>query len=101
MAVNNNPYEAWQKLRQNSDYRSTDTQINSLVRQQLSQDEDPNGFWLFDLGANYRFSEQHGRIFARVDNILDRDFTYLQTRGLEPQVLEGRSFIVGVHYNFW
>ena len=39
MAVNNNPYEAWQKLRQNSDYRSTDTQINSLVRQQLSQEE--------------------------------------------------------------
>jgi hypothetical protein len=37
VAVNHNPYEAWQKLRQNSDYRSTDTQINSLVRQQLSQ----------------------------------------------------------------
>lgn len=69
--------------------------------QQLSAEEDPEGFWLFDLGANYRFSEQHGRIFARVDNILDRDFTYVQTRGLEPQVLEGRSFIVGVHYNFW
>ncbi len=39
MAVNNNPYESWQRLRQNSDYRSTDTQINSLVRQQLSQEE--------------------------------------------------------------
>jgi len=39
VAVNNNPYEAWQKLRQNSDYRSTDTQINSLVRQQLSQSD--------------------------------------------------------------
>lgn len=39
MAVNNNPYRVWQKLRQNSDYRSTDTQITSLVRQQLSQSE--------------------------------------------------------------
>ena len=69
--------------------------------QQLSQTDDPNGFWLFDLGVNYRFSEQHGRMFARLDNILDRDFTYAQTRGLETQVLEGRSFIVGVNYNFW
>jgi tetratricopeptide (TPR) repeat protein len=69
--------------------------------QQLSQTDDPNGFWLFDLGVNYRFSEQHGRMFARIDNILDRDFTYAQTRGLETQVLEGRSFIVGVNYNFW
>jgi hypothetical protein len=39
MAVNNNPHEAWEKLRSNSDYRSTDTQITSLVRQQLSQEE--------------------------------------------------------------
>jgi len=39
VAVNNNPYQVWQKLRQNSDYRSTDTQITSLVRQQLSQSE--------------------------------------------------------------
>lgn len=37
MAVTNNPYESWEKLRQNSDYRSTDTQINSVVKQQLSQ----------------------------------------------------------------
>jgi hypothetical protein len=39
MAVSQNPYESWQKLRQNSDYRSTDTQATSLVRQQLSQSE--------------------------------------------------------------
>ena len=39
MAVNENPYESWQELKTNSDYRSTDTQINSLVRQQLSQPE--------------------------------------------------------------
>ena len=39
MAVNENPYESWQELKANSDYRSTDTQINSLVRQQLSQPE--------------------------------------------------------------
>lgn len=69
--------------------------------QQLNHTDDPNGFWLFDVGVNYRFSEQHGRVFARVDNILDRDFTYDQTRGVETQVLEGRSFIVGVNYNFW
>lgn len=39
MAVNQNPYESWQELKDNSDYRSTDTQITSLVRQQLSQQE--------------------------------------------------------------
>lgn len=39
MAVNRNPYESWQELGANSDYRSTDTQMTSLVRQQLSQPE--------------------------------------------------------------
>lgn len=39
MAVNNNPYEKWEELKASSDYRSTDTQITSLVRQQLSQSE--------------------------------------------------------------
>ncbi len=39
VAVNENPYENWQELKANSDYRSTDSQINSLVRQQLSQPE--------------------------------------------------------------
>lgn len=39
MAVNQNPYESWQRLRSTSDYRSTDTQITSLVRQQMSQPE--------------------------------------------------------------
>jgi len=39
VAVNENPYESWQELKTNSDYRSTDTQTNSLVRQQLSQSE--------------------------------------------------------------
>jgi hypothetical protein len=37
MAVNNNPYQAWENLKSNSDWRSTDTQITSLVRQQLSE----------------------------------------------------------------
>lgn len=37
MAVNKNPYESWKNLRDNSDYRSTDTQLSSFVRQQLSQ----------------------------------------------------------------
>ena len=69
--------------------------------QQLLQTDDPNGFWLFDLGTSYRFSEQHGRIFARIDNLLDRDFTYDQSRGIEPEVYQGRSFILGVTYNFF
>jgi tetratricopeptide (TPR) repeat protein len=63
--------------------------------------DDPKGFWLFDTGASYRFAEQRGRVFARVDNILDRDFNYDQSVGIEPQFLEGRSFVVGVTYNFW
>lgn len=63
--------------------------------------DDPKGFWLFDTGVSYRFAEQRGRIFARVDNILDRDFNYDQSVGLESPILEGRSFVVGVAYNFW
>ncbi len=63
--------------------------------------DDSKGFWLFDTGVSYRFAEQRGRIFARVDNILDRDFAYDQSVGLESPILEGRSFVVGVAYNFW
>ena len=63
--------------------------------------DDPSGFWLFDTGVSYRFSEQRGRVFARVDNILDRNFTYDQSVGIEPALYEGRSFIVGMAYNFW
>lgn len=37
MAVDKNPYEKWKELRQNSDYRSTDTQLSAFVRQQLSE----------------------------------------------------------------
>jgi hypothetical protein len=39
MATNTNPYNSWQTLRQNSDYRSRETQSQALVRQQLSQPE--------------------------------------------------------------
>lgn len=39
MAVHANPYREWENLRSNSDYRTTDTQVSSLVRQQLSQAE--------------------------------------------------------------
>jgi hypothetical protein len=39
VAVSKNPFREWEKLRQNSDYRSTDTQITSFVRQQLSQSD--------------------------------------------------------------
>ena len=39
MAVRENPYRKWQTSRENSDYRCNDTQVTSLVRQQLSQAE--------------------------------------------------------------
>lgn len=39
MGVINNPYRQWETLRENSDYRTTDTQAISYVRQQLSQSE--------------------------------------------------------------
>lgn len=39
MAVSRNPYQNWEDSRNNSDYRCTDTQVTSLVRQQLSQSE--------------------------------------------------------------
>jgi hypothetical protein len=37
MAVNKNPYKEWENLKSVSDYRCTDTQMSSLVRQQLSE----------------------------------------------------------------
>ena len=39
MAVSRNPYSNWQRGRSTGDYRNTDTQVTSLVRQQLSQSE--------------------------------------------------------------
>ncbi len=69
--------------------------------QSSTQFDDPLGFWLFDTGVSYRFAEQRGRVFARVDNILDRNFAYDQSVAIEPTLYEGRSFIVGAAYNFW
>ncbi len=39
MAVQINPYLRWVEVRQNSDYRSRETQASSLTRQMLSQAE--------------------------------------------------------------
>jgi outer membrane receptor protein involved in Fe transport len=76
--------------------------VQATYRDQTSSFmEDPKAFWLLDAGVSYRFTEQRGRIFARVDNILDRDFSYDQSVGLEAPLLQGRSFVVGVAYNFW
>jgi tetratricopeptide (TPR) repeat protein len=69
--------------------------------QATNQFDDPSGFWLFDAGVSYRFAEQRGRMFLRVDNLLDRSFTYDQNVGLEAPILEGRSVVVGFSYNFW
>ena len=38
MAVSRNPYIEWSQSRQKADYRCTDSQLVSLVRQQLSED---------------------------------------------------------------
>jgi len=39
VAVESNPYVSWVDYRNKADYRCTDTQINNLVRTQLSQEE--------------------------------------------------------------
>lgn len=39
MAVKKNPYENWRSIRDNSDYRSRETQASALTRQILSQPE--------------------------------------------------------------
>jgi len=69
--------------------------------QSLNQVDDPNGFWLFDTGVSYRFAEQRGRMFFRIDNILDRDFNFEQNVGIDTPLLQGRSFVLGISYNFW
>jgi outer membrane receptor for ferrienterochelin and colicin len=75
---------------------------NATYRDQsAAASDDTSGFWLFDAGLSYRFAEQRGRIFARVDNLLDRSFTYDQGVGIDPQLFEGRSIAIGIAYNFW
>ena len=60
------------------------------------------GFWLFDTAVSYRFPEQHGNVFFRVDNILNRDFDYYGLSGVDnPYLVPGRSFILGINYNFF
>lgn len=39
MAVQKNPYLEWENQRENSDYRSRETQSSSLTRQMMKQDE--------------------------------------------------------------
>lgn len=81
-------------------YRNQDTAgiQSALVPGDLSAG---GGFWLFDAAVSYRFPEQHGNLFFRVDNVLNRSFEYDQSPGIEPLLLEGRSFILGVNYNFF
>jgi hypothetical protein len=69
--------------------------------QQFEYADDSGGFWLFDVGAAYRFSEQHGRFFARVDNILDRGYGYDNFQNLDSYLYNGRSVLVGISYNFF
>lgn len=69
--------------------------------QQFEHADDAGGFWLFDVGAAYRFSEQHGRFFARVDNIFDRGYEYDNFQNLDSYLYNGRSVLVGVSYNFF
>lgn len=37
MAVSKNPYKEWEAKKSTADYRSTETQLNSLTRQQMSK----------------------------------------------------------------
>ncbi len=74
---------------------------NTTTSADTTRSYDNGGFWLFDTALSYRLSEQRGRMFFRIDNILDREFEYDQSVGLEPAVLKGRSFILGISYNFF
>ncbi|MEI6517465.1 MAG: hypothetical protein WCN89_02120, partial [bacterium] len=74
---------------------------NTTTSADTTRSYDNGGFWLFDTALSYRLSEQRGRMFFRIDNILDREFEYDQSVGLEPAVLNGRSFILGISYNFF
>lgn len=60
MAINssNSPYESWEELRRNSDYRSKETQNSAYVRQALSQERYLRSSYRVNQGPEYRTRAQ-------------------------------------------
>jgi hypothetical protein len=55
MAINssNSPYESWEELRKNSDYRARTTQNNAYVRQALAQERYLRSSYRVNQGPEY------------------------------------------------
>jgi hypothetical protein len=73
MAVNKNPYESWKDLRDNSDYRSTDTQLTSFVRQQLSQDDYLTKRNRVNSGPDYKARVAQSASEAQIPHVLSAE----------------------------
>jgi outer membrane receptor for monomeric catechols len=79
--------------------------VDGTFRDQLVDGAGPDGdevssFWLFNASTGYRFRDRRGRIALNVVNLLDKDFTYDTSYGLEPFVAPGVGVWLTASYNF-
>ncbi|MCB0310492.1 MAG: hypothetical protein KDD42_04625, partial [Bdellovibrionales bacterium] len=79
------------KLRTGLRYFDSDgwfTFVSGTWRDQSRQGGDfledgSSDFWIFDAGLGYRLPERHGSVVLELNNLLDQDFEYDQSLGVE------------------
>lgn len=59
-----------------------------------------SAFWLLDTGVGYRFPHRKGRVFLGIVNLLDEQFTYDQSSGIEPFLPRDRGVRLTASVNF-
>ncbi len=79
--------------------------VNGTFRDQRIDAGGPEGdevssFWLFNATTGYRFRDRRGRVALNVVNLLDKDFTYDTSYGLEPFIAPGIGVWITASYNF-
>lgn len=76
---------------------STDVQLEG---ERKSGGKTFDGFVLLGLGTQYNFGSQgQSRLFGRIDNVLDADYTLNHTAGSFDYNTPGRTFKVGIEYH--
>jgi len=62
----------------------TATWRDQIRRNDPFVDSGSSAFWLFDAGLGFRIPKRHGSVVLKFVNLLNKDFTYDQSFGLEP-----------------
>jgi tetratricopeptide (TPR) repeat protein len=79
--------------------------VNGTFRNQrinfgAANGDEVSSFWLLNATTGYRLRNRRGRIALNVVNILDKDFTYDTSYGLEPFIAPGIGVWLTASYNF-